>query len=40
LDAHLADAFAYFPDALILADGEARVSYLNPAAEHLLGLSL
>ncbi|OYZ43618.1 MAG: hypothetical protein B7Y31_03545 [Novosphingobium sp. 16-62-11] len=40
LDTHLPDAFEYFPDALILADGEARISYLNPAAERLLGLSL
>jgi diguanylate cyclase (GGDEF)-like protein/PAS domain S-box-containing protein len=40
LDAHLAGAFAYFPDAFILADGEARVSYLNPVAEQMLGLSL
>lgn len=40
LDTHLSDAFVYFPDALILADAEARVSYLNPAAEQLLGLPL
>lgn len=40
LDTHLPNAFEYFPDALILADGEARISYLNPAAERLLGLSL
>jgi len=40
LDMHLSDAFVHFPDALILADGEARVSYLNPAAEQLLGLPL
>ena len=40
LEAPLPDAFTYFPDALILADGEARVTYLNPAAEQLLGWSL
>ena len=40
LNTPLSDAFEYFPDALILADGEARVSYLNPAAEQLLGLPL
>ena len=40
LDTPLSDAFEYFPDALIMADGEARVSYLNPAAEQLLGLPL
>lgn len=40
LDTHLADVFVGFPDALILADGEGRVSFLNPAAEQLLGLSL
>ncbi|KVW93722.1 hypothetical protein ABW22_13540 [Thiobacillus denitrificans] len=32
--------FEHFSDALILADAEARVSYLNPAAERLLGLPL
>lgn len=35
-----ADASERFPDALILADDEARVTYLNPAAEALLGISL
>jgi len=40
VDTHLADAFMGFPDALILADREGRVSYLNPAAEQLLGLPL
>lgn len=40
VDTPLSDVFEHFPDALILADGEARVSYLNPAAERLLGLSL
>jgi diguanylate cyclase (GGDEF)-like protein/PAS domain S-box-containing protein len=35
-----ADASGRFSDALILADDEARVTYLNPAAEALLGLSL
>lgn len=40
LDMRLLDAFVDFPDAVILADAEARVSYLNPAAEQLLGLSL
>lgn len=34
------DVLAHFPDALILADADARVTYLNPAAEQLLGLSL
>lgn len=40
LDTYLAGAFESFPDALILADGEARISYFNPAAERLLGFSL
>ncbi|MBU1395986.1 MAG: PAS domain S-box protein, partial [Gammaproteobacteria bacterium] len=40
LDTPLSDAFEHFPDALVLTDGEARLSYLNPAAEQLLGLSL
>lgn len=35
-----ADASELLSDALILADDEARVTYLNPAAEALLGLSL
>lgn len=39
-DRHTPDVFAHFPDALILANGAARVTYLNPAAEQLLGLSL
>ena len=39
-DAFIADAFKYFPDTIVLADGEARVAYLNPAAEQLLGQSL
>lgn len=38
--ASISDAFEYFPDAVILADGEARITYLNPAAEQLLGLPL
>jgi diguanylate cyclase (GGDEF)-like protein/PAS domain S-box-containing protein len=32
--------FEHFPDATILADGKARITYLNPAAEALLGISL
>jgi len=40
LDMPLPDVFEHFPEAIILADGEARVSYLNPAAEQLLGLPL
>lgn len=39
LNGNLPDEFDHFPDAIILADGQARVSYLNPAAEQLLGLS-
>jgi diguanylate cyclase (GGDEF)-like protein/PAS domain S-box-containing protein len=31
--------FDCLPDAIILADGQARVTYLNQAAEHMLGLS-
>ncbi len=37
---YLPDALAYFPDAFILVDDETRVTYLNPAAEQMLGLSL
>jgi len=40
LDTPLTDVFEYFPDALILADGDSRITYLNPAAEQLLGLPL
>jgi diguanylate cyclase (GGDEF)-like protein/PAS domain S-box-containing protein len=32
--------FEHFPDALILADGQARVTYLNPAAERMLEVTL
>ncbi len=39
-DMPLSDAFDHFPDALVMTDGEARLSYLNRAAEQLLGLSL
>jgi diguanylate cyclase (GGDEF)-like protein/PAS domain S-box-containing protein len=35
-----ADASELLSDALILADDQARITYLNPAAEALLGLSL
>ena len=34
------DELAFFPDAIVLADAQARVTYLNPAAEQLLGLSM
>jgi diguanylate cyclase (GGDEF)-like protein/PAS domain S-box-containing protein len=40
LDSHKPDALTYLPDALILANAEARVTYLNPAAEQMLGLPL
>ena len=40
LDTSLPDVFRHFPDALILADGATRITYLNPAAEHMLGLPL
>lgn len=40
LDAHLADLFEHLSDAIMLTDDGARVVYLNPAAEHLLGLPL
>jgi diguanylate cyclase (GGDEF)-like protein/PAS domain S-box-containing protein len=36
----LPDEHAYLPDAIVLADGQARVTYLNPAAEQLLGLPM
>ena len=36
----LTDVFEYFPDALIVANGDSRITYLNPAAEQLLGLPL
>lgn len=40
LDTPLPDILEYFPDALILANANFQITYLNPAAEHLLGLSL
>lgn len=40
LDAHIADLFEHLSDAIMLTDGAARVVYLNPAAEALLGLPL
>jgi diguanylate cyclase (GGDEF)-like protein/PAS domain S-box-containing protein len=36
----LPDVLEHLPDALVLADSESRVSYMNPAAERLLGLPL
>lgn len=39
-DDYLPDELKYFSDAIILADGYAQVTYLNPAAEALLGLSI
>jgi len=40
LDTALPGVFEHFPDALILADGEACITYMNPAAEQMLGLAL
>lgn len=40
LNTQLSDLFEHFSDAVILADGGTRVTYLNPAAEQLLGLPL
>lgn len=40
VDMPFSDVFENFPDALVLTDGEAQLSYLNRAAEQLLGLSL
>jgi len=40
LDTTLPGVFEHFPDALILADGNTHVTYLNPAAEQMLGLTL
>jgi diguanylate cyclase (GGDEF)-like protein/PAS domain S-box-containing protein len=40
LDSVKHDELASFPDAVLLADGQARVTYLNPAAEQLLGLPM
>lgn len=40
LDAHVPDGLAYLSDAIVLADGQAKITYLNPAAEQLLGLSI
>jgi diguanylate cyclase (GGDEF)-like protein/PAS domain S-box-containing protein len=40
LDATLPGVFECFPDAVILADGEACIAYMNPAAEQMLGLAL
>jgi len=36
----LPDGHVFLPDAIILADGQARVTYLNPAAEQLLGMPM
>lgn len=38
LPASLPDVFERFPDAVILVDGYFRITYLNPAAQQLLGL--
>lgn len=40
LNAALPGVFEHFPNALILADGEACITYMNPAAEQMLGLAL
>lgn len=40
LDTALAGVFEHFPDAIILADGEARITYMNPSAEQMIGLTL
>jgi len=40
LGATLPGVFEYFPDAIILANGEACITYMNPAAEQMLGLAL
>ncbi|MHB1084858.1 MAG: diguanylate cyclase domain-containing protein [Thiobacillus sp.] len=40
LESSLPDELKYLSDAIILADGCAQVTYLNPAAEALLGLSM
>jgi PAS domain-containing protein len=40
LDTALPGVFEHFPDALILADGEGCITYMNPAAEQMLGLAL
>lgn len=40
LNTTLPGIFEHFPDALILADGEACVTYMNPAAEQMLGLAM
>jgi len=40
LDTPQLDALEFFPDAIILANGQARITYMNPAAEQLLGVSL
>lgn len=37
LDTDFSEVFDHFSDALILADGKARVTYLNAAAERMLG---
>jgi diguanylate cyclase (GGDEF)-like protein/PAS domain S-box-containing protein len=36
----LPDVLEHLPDALVLADSESRVSYMNPAAMRLLGMPL
>ena len=40
LDTPQVDALVYFPEAIILADSQSRVTYMNPAAVQLLGLPL
>ena len=40
VDATAVDALGCLPDAIILADAQARVTYMNPAAELLTGLPM
>lgn len=40
MEVPVSDALAFFPDAVILTNAESRVTYLNPAAEKLLGIPL
>jgi len=40
LDTPLTGVFEHFPDAIVVADSEACITYMNPSAEQIIGLTL